>query len=263
MNKGVKQVRKAIMKRKKNQTAHARINKPSVDRQIAAFLPEEEERHGFYPSITDINPDKNRSGKKYPQFSGMILKGMLSVALFMGTAILWQSESAGDKFGLVKQWTNTAMTKEFPFAKVNQVYRETFGSPFSFRTQKVDKSDGANSSSIPVFGDISETFQENGHGVMIAPAGSAKVNSMEDGIVIFAGKDKDTRRTVIVQHADNSQSTYGYLSDIKVHLYQYVQKDEQLGEFKAGQKAKNVYFSIEKNNEYIDPMPVIKVNDNH
>ncbi|MDY0396868.1 M23 family metallopeptidase [Virgibacillus halophilus] len=191
------------------------------------------------------------------------MKGILSVALFMGTAIVWQSERVAEQFGPVKRWTSTAMTKEFPFAKVNQVYQETFGSPFSFRTQKVDKAEGAPASSIPVIGNISETFEENGHGIMIAPTGSAKVNSLEEGIVIFAGKDKDTQRTVIVQHADNSQSTYGYLSGINVHLYQYVQKDEQLGEFEAGQKAKNVYFSIQKNNQFIDPMPVIKVNDNH
>ncbi|MDY0405453.1 M23 family metallopeptidase [Virgibacillus sp. 179-BFC.A HS] len=247
------------MKRKKNQTIPGK-SKPVFDRteRMVNFLPDEEEKHGFYPAMPSVPIN---SGKRKSQLiSGFVLKGTLAVLLFLGTAILWQSEA--EQFGTLKRWTSTAMNKEFPFAKVNQMYQETFGSPLSFRPHSGQTDGETTSAAIPVNGSISETFQENGQGIMIAPTGSTEINSLNSGIVVFAGNDKKTKKTVVVQHADGSLSTFGFLSSIDVHLYQYVDKDERLGNFIPGENGETVYLSIEKDNHYIDPIPVIKVDDN-
>src|SRR5699024_12750286 len=79
--------------------------------------------------------------------------------------------------------------------------------------------------------------------------------------VTFAGNDRKTNKTVVIQHADNSTTTYGYLQSIDVHLYQSIQSNQRLGTFVSTQENRHLYFSIEKDNQYIDPVQVIQVDD--
>lgn len=88
------------------------------------------------------------------------------------------------------------------------------------------------------------------------------VAALSEGVVIFAGKKQDTDKTVIIQHADGSTSTYGFLSSIDVHLYQVVNSKQRLGEFTPTTDNEMVYFAIEKDNEFVDPVQVIEVDEN-
>ncbi|MUV39503.1 Stage IV sporulation protein FA [Lentibacillus sp. JNUCC-1] len=106
-----------------------------------------------------------------------------------------------------------------------------------------------------------ETFQTHGSGILIAPEDTTKVSALKSGVIIFAGNDRKTGKTIVVQHADNSLSTYGYLSSIDVHVYQSVQAQEHLGVFEPKTNMENLYFAIEKDNKPIDPVQVIQVDD--
>lgn len=255
MDNGVKKVRKAIERRKRMRGLKAtkqqgRLNYPS--------FPQEEEKHGYYPYFSEnYSTEKPVRGKV---ISGYILKGMLSIILFFSVAIL--HESNAEVLLKPKEWTSNALSEEFPFAKVHSWYRETFGSPLAFSPGKVETISKANNQlALPVSGSITETFQSNGKGIMITPGEAAEVSAIQDGVIIFAGNDRNTQKTVIVQHADGTTSTYGYLSNIDVHLYQYVSHNQKVGEFMPSVNNETVYFSIEHNNKYIDPVQVIQVDE--
>jgi stage IV sporulation protein FA len=179
--------------------------------------------------------------------------------LFFGVAILYRVDlNVMDK---PKQWTASALTEEFPFATVNQWYQEKFGYPLAL-TPKPGNQEASEANALPVNGTVSESFQSNGQGIMITTDEKAKVSSMKGGTVIFAGNDPETKKTVIIQHADRSKSIYGHLSSIQVHQYQFVGDNEVIGGFvPSRENAQNVYFAIQKNNKFLDPIQVMKVDE--
>lgn len=253
MSKNIKKVRKSIEQRKKTRGL------PSQEvpaKQLIEALPQDEEKHGYFPAISDVPLKSNHKSKLISRF---MLKGTLSVMLFFGVALLWQTDTT--LMQQPKGWTSNALTEEFPFARVNQWYQETFGTPLAFSPEQAEVV-GGEPMALPVTGSVSETFQANGTGVMISPTEQADVAALNDGVVVFAGNDRKTNKTVIVQHADGSKTTYGYLSSIDVHLYQLLTSGQQLGQFKPTEENETVYFSIEKDKEYVDPVQVIKVDDN-
>src|SRR5699024_8634102 len=125
--------------------------------------------------------------------------------------LLWNTDTT--LFANVKSWTSDALTEEFPFAKVNVWYQETFGNPLAF-TPTGSKGSEHDGLALPVSGSVTESFQTNGKGIMIAPDTSSVVSAIQEGIVIFAGNDRETKKTVKVQHPDGSTSTYGHLNTV-------------------------------------------------
>src|SRR5690625_7408733 len=97
---------------------------------------------------------------------------------------------------------------------------------------------------------------------MISPTEQAAVSALNDGVVVFSGNDRETNKTVVVPHADGSKTTYGYLSSIDGHLYQFIASGQQLGQFTPTEENETVYFSVEKDKKYVEPVQVINVDDN-
>lgn len=252
MDKGVKKVRESIMKRKKQREVIGK--RRSI--HPASYLPQDEEKHGYFPSFTESPLASRKQEERI--MTGYVIKGMLSIMLFFGVAFILSTDNP--LFNKPKEWTNDALTEEFPFARVNQWYQTTFGSPLAFTPQTTTAIGDANNV-LPVMGNVKETFQVNGTGIMIAPDEPTPVAAWRDGFVIFAGNDRETNKTVIIQHPDRSKSTYGFLSSIDVHLYQPVTNNQKIGTFQPADSNETVFFSIEKNDEYIDPVQVIKVDD--
>lgn len=252
MSKDIRKIRKSIEQRKKSRTM---TSTSGSTKQLFPTYLEPEERHGYYPVFSG----ENEPVRKTNLVAGFAVKGILSVMLFFGTALIWQMDATF--LQQPKEWTSKAMTNEFPFAKVNVWYKETFGRPLSLSPQPVSESDQTQSVALPVNGNITETFETNGTGILIAPGETASVSAIQDGVVVFAGNDRETKKTVTVQHADGSLSNYGNLSSIDVHLYQFISGNQHVGSFSPDEEHKMVYFSIEKDNDYIDPVQVMQVDE--
>lgn len=256
MSKGVKQVRKSIAQRKNLRSLDA---KEIPKEKLTPTFPQDEEKHGYFPDFPDSSSQSNPKNRSRV-ISGIMLKGILAVMLFFGVGFLFQTDAAF--LNKPMTWTSNALTEEFPFARANQWYQEIFGSPLAFTPKNGQKADKGQGMALPVSGDVAESFQANGSGIMIAPEKAADVFAMHEGVVIFAGTDRETNKTVVVQHADGSKSTYGYLDSIDVHLYQYVANNQQLGEFVPNGDNQTVFFAINKDHQFVDPVQVIKVDDN-
>ncbi|WP_077327220.1 M23 family metallopeptidase [Virgibacillus siamensis] len=256
MSKGIKQVRKSINERKRMRglSQHG-----STSKQVFPEFPQEEEKHGYVPMFHDSSAFNGTSGRKDKRISSLVVKALLSVTLFIAVALLFQAD--GEWLTKPKKWTGSVLTEEFPFASVNKWYQDTFGKPMAISPNQEPSTQDAIPLAMPVAGSVSESFQENGTGIMIRPGEQTSVTALRDGVVIFAGNLPDTGKTVIIQHADNSKTTYGYLSNINIHLYEPVNAKQKLGTFKPTTEKKTVYFAIEKNHTFIDPVQVIKVDD--
>lgn len=254
MSKHLDKVRKSIGERRKMRRL---TNKEQTSpRYIYPGFPSEEEKHGYFPEVAH-DVEQGKRGKQ-THFSQFAIKGLLALTLFVGTAFVLKTD--GDILTLPKKWTRHAMTEEFPFARVHDWYQTTFGTPMGM-SPKSDAAVGQAALALPVNGDVTESFHTNGTGIKIMPEEATEVTALRDGIVIFAGKDKDTGNTVVIQHSDGSESTYGQLDDLNVHVYQMIATGEELGNFKPTESHENIYFAIEKDNKYIDPVKVIKVDE--
>src|SRR5699024_3308855 len=155
--------------------------------------------------------------------SGVFVKGVLALLLFFGAGLVYRTDFAG--MNKTAEWTSSVLTNEFPFAKVNQWYQQAFGKPLGFSSQETaDEEDSQDEQALalPVNGEVEESFQANGSGIRIAPQQTTDVSVLREGVVLFAGNDRKTDKTVVVQHSDGSTSTYGNLNSLDVHAYQHV-----------------------------------------
>lgn len=259
VNPRVNKVRKSISERKKSRDIAGAGTGTGYDKKKYPLMQlQEEEKHGYFPIFTDTTSSTKRKSKLV---SGFILKGILASILFLGTAILLQTNN--DLLEKPKVVASGLLTNEFPFAKANQWYQQTFGAPLALTPEEhtVTANKTTSTLALPVSGSISESFQANGKGVLITPEDTSNVSVLRSGVIVFAGNDPETNKTVVVQHADGSKSTYGFLSSTNVHLYEFVDSNQVIGEFIPSKESKNVYFSIEKNDEFVDPVQVIEVDD--
>lgn len=255
MDKGVKKVRESIKQRKRKRNHFKGTNKKNLP-----FTATEEEKHGFFDAPAyDISTSFKKSDEKSHSFS-LLLKAVGSILLFVAVALLMKSNAP--VLEEAKDWTHHALQEEFPFAKVNEWYAENFGSPLAFTPQgSVNLGQEETVAALPVLGHVVETFAANGTGIMISPEEKSVVSAISRGVVIFAGNDRNTHKTVVVQHADGSKTTYGLLSSIDVHVYQTVNANQTIGTFQPSEQNEMVYFSIEKDRKFIDPSQVIPVDD--
>ncbi|MDG2658661.1 stage IV sporulation protein SpoIVFA, partial [Vibrio parahaemolyticus] len=88
---------------------------------------------------------------------------------------------------------------------------------------------------------------------------NATVESVNEGLVVFAGKKEELGNTVQIQHADGTESWYANLNDMSVKLYDYVSKKQKIGTVSNDTNDKNgkFYFAIKKDEKFIDPIQVI------
>lgn len=153
------------------------------------------------------------------------------------------------------------MKEEFQFATVAKWYEKQFGKPLVFYspTEKKEGTIQQKDYAIPASGKVMQGFQKNGQGVFVQTATNATVESVNEGLVVFAGKKEELGNTVQIQHADGTESWYANLNDMTVKLYDYVSKKQKIGTVNNDANNKNgkFYFAIKKNEKFIDPIQVI------
>ncbi len=262
-NKNLNEIRKNITKRKQQRRQHIHIGDAKA--KVKSFqhfdVPQEEEKHGYFP-FSNHNPSSNSDSLVIPAF---LFKALLAGILFVATALILRMDvEALDK---PRNFMLSALTEDFNFAKVQGWYRDNLGTPFAFLNESNSKVEHVSNEGLvlPVNGSISESFQETGEGVMIevATQDDMSVTAMEAGTIVFAGNDKETGKTIIIQHEDGSNSIYGNLDEMDVFQYQFVSKNEIIGTLKPqeGSATASLYFAIKNKRTFVDPIKVIQVDD--
>lgn len=71
---------------------------------------------------------------------------------------------------------------------------------------------------------------------------------LDSGIVIFIGNKDNFNKTVIIENSDGVEEWYGNLDNIKVNLYDYVKKNDILGDTNNN----TLYLEFKKDNKSLD-----------
>jgi stage IV sporulation protein FA len=249
------EIRKRIAKRKRMSNT---ASSSSLSRNM--LLPADEERYGG-ERFSSYEGGPSEGG--HPLFSKelFILKILGTSVLILCTAILFQNQVPG--FDKARSYVQKTMTSEFQFAAVSAWYEDQFGKPLALlpsgkETSQPETTETAEYA-LPASGKVVENFKSNGQGIMVETGKGAKVEAMKGGRVIFAGKKDGLGQTVIIQHADKSESWYGSLNTIEVTQYEKVDKGKPVGTVTDEEDAATgeFYFAIKKEDAFIDPIQVI------
>lgn len=259
MRSSADEIRKRIAKRKREREKQAEPkgpNKPSF------LLQDQDEREGFdrFPSY-EISPDEGN----HPLFRKevFLFKVMAAACLFLVMAILFRNESP--TLDTARKYVTKSFEKDFQFATVSNWYEDKFGKPLALFPVPEGKSDSQENTNdqqyaLPASGKILEDFEESGQRVIIETSKDASVEAMGEGMVRFVGEKEGFGKTVVIQHADKSESWYGNLGDISVSLYDFIEKGKKVGTVKNGDSGEkgSFYFAIKKDENFIDPIQVIQ-----
>ena len=249
-------VRRRIAKRRKNRgrnLAHHNLE----ERKSAPILADEELDWGTDNIVVYEEGIKSPPDKVFFKKEWLLFQLLASICLVLVMAIIYRTSAP---------WTNEARNvisgvyeREFQFASVVNWFDETIGQPFAFLPENPAKEKGENFS-LPASGIIMENFEKNGQGVIVKTAAAASVGTVKEGVVIYAGEKEEYGKTVIIQHADKSESWYGNLDSIDVSLYEQVTKGAKLGRVQASEEEEGkgeFYFALKSEGRFIDPGEVI------
>ncbi|KZZ86093.1 M23 family metallopeptidase [Bacillus sp. SJS] len=258
MSRRADEIRKRMAKRKKAKPSAEKAEIP-VTWNKEAVIEEEEKYTGIIHSYEGGPDTLNETG--HPLFKPQIFlfKLFLSACLVLAMAVMFKDHSP--KLDSIRSTVEASLKQEFQFAAVSSWYQKQFGHPLAlFQADEISPDPPAASKgeyAVPASGKVTENFQVNGQGVLIE-TDRATVDAIDEGVVVEAGEKPDTGLTVVLQHADGSESWYGNLEKVDVSLYDTVVTGKELGTIKVNENKKGTYyFAIKKGDNFIDPKQVI------
>ncbi|MCR8850117.1 M23 family metallopeptidase [Rossellomorea sp. SC111] len=249
------EIRKRIAKRKKMGGAGSGDN-PSY------FLPTDEERYGMERQ-TSFEGGPPPAGV-HPLFKKetFMLKILGAGIMVLVTAIMFKSPSPA--FTDARTVVMKTMDTEFQFAAISTWYEDQFGKPLALLPASDSGKESASEQSAeyarPASGKVVENFKTNGQGIMLQTVLGEDVTAMKGGLVLFAGKKEELGNTVVIQHADKSESWYGNLESIDVKQYESIKKGSLVGKVSSSSQDESTgefYFAIKMGDEFIDPIQVM------
>ena len=101
------------------------------------------------------------------------------------------------------------------------------------------------------------THQLSQHeGIDIAAATGTPALAVANATVLSAGRDGNLGNCVRLRLADDSEATYGHLSQINVHAGQQLQQGETVGEVGSTGRStgSHLHFAIARGGEYVNPL---------
>lgn len=219
-------------------------------------IPNYEEPYHHEQTPTIFSNTKNG----HPLFNKEIflLKIFVSACLILSAAIIYKHPS--EKLEPVRQTISKIMENEFQFALVADWYEKTFGKPLALLPDKSKTTNTKQEYALPASAKILEGFDHDKQGVIIQTKNNAAVQAIMAGLVIFTGEKEKLGKTVIIQHADKSETWYAHLSKIDATIYDKVEVGDTIGVVSStdNQKTGEFYFAIKKGEQFIDPIQVIK-----
>ncbi|WP_316571867.1 M23 family metallopeptidase [Neobacillus sp. YIM B06451] len=247
------EIRKRITRRKKERGLH---NRKTTGRKPAAWLAEDD-KYGMDGLVTfEVGP----GDEGHPLFRKEVFffKLLSSAVLFLVIAIVFKSQSPA--LEPIKNLVVKGFNQDFQFAAATKWYEDKFGKPLALLPEPKEKSEPHPDFSVPALGKILENFEKNGQGIMIETEKEAPIEAINEGFVTYAGFKEGIGKTVVIQHADKTESWYGNLDSIDVALYEYIDKEKVIGTVGAGEDELKgeFYFAIKKGGDFIDPIQVIR-----
>ncbi|TSB46207.1 M23 family metallopeptidase [Alkalicoccobacillus porphyridii] len=211
----------------------------------------------------DVIPEPNQKSKN--RVGSFTLRMLFCTVIFLALLIMFQTDQA--RLEPVKQTVAQSFEQEIQFAAISHWYETNFGRPLTLLPRQADKENANNQPdppieltpyAVPASGTIRENFDQNGKGVLIETGEGIEVHAATGGFVTDVTEKEDIGTTVILQHYDGTESTYGMLDEITVTIYDHIEAGQELGTVSKSEDDKGIYyFALKKGKEYINPNEVI------
>ena len=254
------EVRKRIAERRKNRERLIAVGGKRDERPV---WPEVEEEKEWGTENVFVYEEGITKHTKPPiiKKEWIVFRILASVCLVLVIAIIYRTSAPWTQ--TAKLVLDTVYQQEFQFAAVSNWFEDTIGKPFAFLPEdSITGTDQAASDSqfaTPATGTIMQSFVKDGQGVLIKTSNSTSVDTIKEGVVIYAGEKESHGKTVIVQHPDKSESWYAHLQEINVSLYEEIKKGTKVGKVSPSDEGDKgeFYFALKANGKFIDPNEVI------
>ena len=181
------------------------------------------------------NKDKEESTFKKILFSYLI-KTLLVIVIFLISLIyIRQNDINKNKFKKI------VYTNSISFARIYNIYNKYLGDVIPFKNVKKDETKIVSSDKI-----IYENITKKDNGYILKVSEEYAIPSISGGIVIESKKDNKYGNLITIQNKDGLAITYGYIENLNIKLYDYVEKGEILGTCNN-----NLYLIFKKDDKYI------------
>ena len=253
------EVRKRIAERRRNRERMITVR----DRKEKTTWPEMDDEKEWESEHVFVYEEGMNKHTKPPLIKKewIVFRILFSICLVLVIAIIYRTSAPWTE--TAKQAVDTVYQQEFQFATVSNWFEDTIGKPFAFLPEDAIQGTNHDSSdsqfATPATGKIMQSFVKDGQGVLIKTSNSTSVDTIKEGVVIYAGEKEAHGKTVIVQHPDKSESWYARLQEIEVVLYEEVKKGAKVGKVSPSDEPDKgeFYFALKANGKFIDPNEVI------
>lgn len=178
------------------------------------------------------------SKKNNSFFGKYILKTLILVVLTLCTLIILKSNT---KFKTI--FYKEVYDTHFSFAKVNDAYKNLFGSPIPFVDLLENKTSMVFNEKIKY-----NTLSKYYDGVVLNVDSNLNVPVIESGMVVFVGEKENFGNTIIIEQVDGTDVWYGNMTNINVKMYDFVEKGSILGNVIDN----NLYLVFYKDDKIVD-----------
>lgn len=165
-----------------------------------------------------------------------LIKTLIVVILFL-VALIYIKQSDKNKETFEKVVYNNSLS----FAKIYNIYQKYLGDVIPFKNAYKDNTKIVSSDKITY-----SNIQKEGNGYILDVSGMYSVGSIYDGIIVKIEESDTYNQMITIQNEEGVNITYGFLSDLNVKLYDYVEEGEILGV-----ADKRLYLIFEKDDKYL------------
>lgn len=161
----------------------------------------------------------------------VLIKSLVVIVLVLGSLIYIKSNTKNKEV-----FKKIVYAKNISFAKIYNIYQKYIGKV------KTSNDGGVKVSSIK-FSYNNVKKENNGY---VFNTNDQIIYSIKSGIVVKKVKSEEYNNLITIQDKDGLEITYGYVNDINVKLYDYVKKDEIIGNI-----SNKVYIKFFKDDKYL------------
>ncbi len=162
-----------------------------------------------------------KTPKKSSQYiNNLFTRTLLSAILVLSCAIFVHSKDENLLF-----FKEKLFNESLAFTKINEWYTKYFG-------EIVPQT---STPATPVFQDNSLYSNITPYNDSYKASVSGPISFLESGIVVFSGEKEGLGNTVIIQGIDGVDIWYSNIENVNLTLYDYVEKDNILGEAQDGE----------------------------
>lgn len=164
------------------------------------------------------------------------IKTLIVGILFLGSLIYIKQNDANKE-----NFKKTVYKNTLSFAKIYDIYNKYLGDVIPFKNLYKDNNKLVSNEKI-----IYQKIEKENNGYVLTVGKEYLASAIKSGIVVAVKKDNTYNNVIKIQDKNGLNITYGYLEEVNVKLYDYVEKGELLG--KTNNK---LFLMFEKDDKYL------------